>query len=237
MKILVVNCNTSAATTRTIGIAARQAAAEGTTVEAVQPEWGVESAEGYLDSFLSAAAVLDLLNSDTRGADAVVLAGYGEHGREGARQLLTIPVVDITEASAQLACLLGHRFGVVTTLASTVAGITDSLTTAGLSSRCVAVTHCDLPVLGLHADLAATARTLAERGRPLIEDGADVLVLGCAGMAGLDRAVEDILGVPVVEGVSAAIGVAEVLVRLGKSTSKAGPYAPPLPHKRRQFRP
>lgn len=226
MKILVVNCNTSRQTTSAIRETAQAVARRGTKVDATQPTWGVESAEGYLDSFVSAAAVLDVLSTIEEGYDAVVLAGYGEHGREGARQLLDIPVVDITEASAQVACLIGHRYGVVTSLNHAVAGIWDNLRTAGLDSRCVGVSASEIPVLKLHHDPDETAAALAAKAGGLIDAGADVIVLGCAGMAGQREAVERLLPVPVVEGVSAAVALAESLVTLGLATSKAGPYAP-----------
>lgn len=234
MKILVVNCNTWVQTSAAIGASACATASEGTDIVVTEPTWGVSSAEGYFESFISAAAVLDVLMERGAEADAVIMAGFGEHGREGARQLLDPPVVDITEAAAMSACLIGHRFGVVTTMASTVAGIEDSLLTAGLNTRCVGVRASNIPVLDLHEQaISATAETLAVESRALIDIGADVIVLGCAGMAGLDTALEEILGVPVVDGIGAAVGLAEMLVRTGKKTSKAGPYSPPDPKKLR----
>ncbi|BBB02312.1 putative racemase [Actinacidiphila reveromycinica] len=227
MRVLVVNCNTSTAMTEGIAAVASAAARPGTVILAVQPSWGVESAEGYYDSFISAAAVLDLLSTTTEEFDAVVMAGFGEHGREGARQLLRVPVVDITEAAAQLACLLGSDYGVVTTVPQAVAPVRDSLRAAGLLQRCVGVRACDIGVLALDADVERTADALAAEGRRLLEAGADVLVLGCAGMAGLDARLEAALGVPVVDGVAAAVALAEALVGLGKNTTAAGPYTPP----------
>ena len=231
MKLLVVNCNTSRSTTAAIGQTARSAARPGTEIHATQPSWGVESAEGYFDSYVSAAAVLDTLITEANGYDGVVMAGYGEHGREGARQALEIPVVDITEASAQLACLVGHRFGVVTSLTTTVPGIIDNLQTIGLYGRCVGVRASDIPVLQLNDDVDRTAAAVAEKATELIARGADVIVLGCAGMAGLTEAVETKLAVPVIDSVSAGVAVAEAVVGLGLRTSKAGPYAPLDPAK------
>ena len=97
MRILVVNCNTSVAMTEEIAGIARSAARTGTEIVGTQPEWGPASAEGYYDSFMSAAAVLEHLTTWAEPFDAVVMAGFGEHGREGARQLLDVPVVDITD--------------------------------------------------------------------------------------------------------------------------------------------
>ncbi|MFD9402061.1 aspartate/glutamate racemase family protein [Streptomyces sp. NPDC060011] len=231
MRIVVTNCNTTQEMTEEIVRGARAAAGPGTTVLGLTPAWGPESAEGWLDSYLSAAAVLDTLRTYEGPYDAVVLAGFGEHGREGARELLDVPVVDITEAAAHLACLLGRRYGVVTTLERSRGQIEDSLHAAGVAQNCAAVVGTGLGVL----DLGDTQRTqdafvaAAERAR---EAGAEVLVLGCAGMTGLQQAVGAKLGIPVVDGVAAAVKLAESLVSLGLTTSRAGGYARPLPKRR-----
>lgn len=226
MRILVVNCNTSVAMTEEIAHIARCAARTGTEIVATQPGWGPASAEGYYDSFMSAAAVLEHLTSWPDPFDAVVMAGFGEHGREGARQLLDVPVVDITEAGVIVANLLGSRFGVVTTVESAISQIEHSLLTAGLLQRCVGVVAADLRVLDAATDRNVTVNAIAVRGRELLDRGADVLVLGCAGFAGLDRELETLLGVPVVDCVAAAVSISESLVGLGKRTSKRGPYSP-----------
>lgn len=232
MRILVTNCNTTEEMTKEIAAGAWAAASPGTEILARTPRWGPESAEGWLDSYLSAAAVLQLLHEETEPFDAVVMAGFGEHGREGARELLSVPVVDITEAGAHLAGLLGRRYGVVTTLDRTRGQIEDSLYTAGVAQHCVAVVGTGLGVLELaDAERAASAfLTAARRAR---DAGAEVLVLGCAGMTGLHRRISAELAVPVVDGVAAAVRLAESLVALGLTTSRAGSYAQPLPKRRR----
>jgi len=212
---------------------AELAAAPGTQIVGAQPSWGVSSAEGFYDSFISAAGVLDVLSTWSGPVDAVVLAGFGEHGREGARQLLDVPVVDITEAAAYLASLVSHRFGVVTTMRSAVEAIQQSLDTAGIADRCAGIQAAEIPVLQAHRDPAAAADALQPIAQGLIDSGADGIVLGCAGFAGLDVVLQERLGVPVVDGVAAAVTLCEGLVRLGKTTSKLGPYAPPSADKSR----
>jgi allantoin racemase len=61
----------------------------------------------------------------------------------------------------------------------------------------------------------------------VLEDHAEVICLGCGGMAGLDAAVREAVGVPVVDGVAAAVKLAESLVSLGLTTSKVRTFAPP----------
>ncbi|MFH9708723.1 aspartate/glutamate racemase family protein [Streptomyces luteogriseus] len=237
MRIVVTNCNTTQEMTEEIVRGARAAAGPGTTVSGLTPAWGPASAEGWLDSYLSAAAVLDTLRTyDGPPYDAVVMAGFGEHGREGVRELVDAPVVDITEAAAHLACLLGRRYGVVTTLERSRGQIEDSLETAGVARNCAAIVGTGLNVLDLGDDERTETAFLAAAERACAA-GAEVLVLGCAGMTGLQRVVGEKLGLPVVDGVAAAVKLAESLVALGLTTSRTGTYAEPLPKRRVWGRP
>ncbi|RPE44778.1 allantoin racemase [Streptomyces sp. Ag109_O5-1] len=229
MRIVVTNCNTTQEMTEEIVRGARASAGPGTAVTGLTPGWGPESAEGWLDSYLSAAAVLDALRTyQGPPYDAVVMAGFGEHGREGVRELVDVPVVDITEAAAHLACLLGRRYGVVTTLERSRGQIEDSLETAGVARNCVAVAGTGLGVLDLTGDPGRTEAAFLAAAERVRDAGAEVLVLGCAGMTGLQRVVGEKLGVPVVDGVGAAVKLAESLVALGLTTSRAGSYGKPL---------
>lgn len=230
MRVLVINPNTTAAMTADMGRAARAYARPDTEIVAVQPTWGPESIEGFFEGFLSAAAVLERLATLEFEVDAVVMAGYGEPGREGARELLGVPVLDITECSAHLACLLGHRFGVVTTLDRAKAQIEDVLRSVGLLGRCAAIRATELGVLELERDPDLTARRLAEQARAAVEvDGAEVICLGCGGMGGLDKRLEAELGVPVIDGIVAAVKMAEACHDYGVTTSKVATFAPPRP--------
>lgn len=105
--IAVVNCNTGTTMTETIAAGTRAVALPGTRILPLSPTWAVASAEGWFDSFLSAASVLDLLQHLDQPCGR---SRHGEHGREGARELLDVPVVDITEAAALYALVLGRRF-------------------------------------------------------------------------------------------------------------------------------
>ncbi|WP_405949077.1 aspartate/glutamate racemase family protein [Streptomyces prunicolor] len=227
--IAVVNCNTSTTMTETIAAGARAVALPGTHILPLTPAWGVASAEGWFDSFLSAASVLDLLQNLDQPVDGVVMAGFGEHGREGARELLDVPVVDITEAAALYSLVLGRRFAVVTTLARAAGQIEDSLRTAGLLDRCAGVFATGLGVLDLELDPATTEEAFIDASRQAMAAGAEVICLGCAGMTGLDTRMTDRLGIPVVDGVSCAVALVESLAHRRLTTSKGGTYAAPLP--------
>jgi allantoin racemase len=228
VRILVVNPNTTRSMTDDMRRGAERYARADTEIVAVEPHWGPESIEGFFEGFLSAAAVLERLATYEGDFDAVVMAGFGEPGREGARELLAVPVLDITECAAQMACLLGHAFSVVTTLARTIPQIEEALQGAGLRTRCRSVRATGLGVLDLERDPALTRRRLAEEAQLAIEhDGADAIVLGCGGLAGFDKDLERTLGVPVIDGIVAAVKAAEAMHDYGVTTSKVGPYATP----------
>ncbi len=229
MRILVVNVNTTESMTDGIALQARRVAAAGTEIVALTPRFGAESVEGNVESYLAAVGVLDAVlryQASEESFDAVIQAGYGEHGREGLQEALDCPVVDITEAAASTAMFLGHRYSVITTLDRAVPLIEDRLLVAGLAQRCASVRASDIPVLELETDPErAVAAIVAEAERAVRDDHAEVICLGCGGMAELEQAVRDRTGVPVVDGVAAAVTIAEGLVRLGLSTSKVRTYA------------
>ncbi|WP_432544057.1 aspartate/glutamate racemase family protein [Kineococcus sp. SYSU DK002] len=226
--ILVVNVNTTEAVTEVIRASAEAAVSATTRVVALTPRFGPASVESNYESYLSAVGVLDAVQRHDGEFDAVVHAGFGEVGREALQDVLDVPVVDITEAAAHTACLLGRSYGVVTSLDRAVPAIHDRLLLAGLAGRCAGVRSVDLPVLEIEANPELTAKAFVDRATRLVEDdGAEVVLLGCAGMAGVHEAVAAALTVPVVDGVAAAARLAESLVALGLSTSKARSYAPP----------
>src|SRR4051794_36896413 len=152
MRVLLVNVNTSASVTDTVAAAARQVVAPTTEIAGVTPRFGVEAVEGQVDGYLAAVAVLDAVASVEEPYDAVVLAGFGEHGREGLQELVDVPVVDITEAAALTACLLGRRFGIVTTVPRAVPMIEDRLRLAGLDARCAGIRPSGVTIGQLERD-------------------------------------------------------------------------------------
>lgn len=228
MRILVVNVNTTESMTHAIGKAARSVALPGTEIIALTPRFGAPSVEGNYESYLAAVAVMDAVKQYTGPFDAIIQAGYGEHGREGLQELFEVPVVDITEAAATTAMFLGHRYSVVTTLDRAVPLIEDRLLVAGLTHRCASVRSTGLGVLELESDPERAVEAIIAQSRLAIsEDKAEVICLGCGGMADLHERVRHATGAPVIDGVTAAVKIAESLVQLGLKTSKVRTYAPP----------
>src|SRR5699024_9787134 len=99
--------------------------------------------------YLAAVAVMDAVQRYDGPYDAVIQAGFGEHGREGLQELLEVPVVDITDAAGHMAMLLGRRYSVITTLDRTVPLIEERLHAAGVAANCASVRASGLGVLEL----------------------------------------------------------------------------------------
>jgi allantoin racemase len=228
VKIIVVNVNTSESMTEVIAAGARRYASAGTRIDALRPYFGPEAVDCNFESYLSAVAVMDRVLAYGEPYDAVVLAGFGEHGRDGLQELIAQPVVEICEASAHVAMLIARSFSVVTTLQRSVPAIEDRLRLAGLLDRCASVRASGMSTLEIDADPQAAIRGIVEEARLAVQrDHAEAICLGCAGMAGLEEAITVELGVPVIDGIGAAVRLAEALVGLGLSTSKVSTYAPP----------
>lgn len=231
MRIQVINPNTSAAMTRAIAEAASAVASAGTAVAATQPDAGPPSVEGHYDEAMAVPGVLARIREgEEAGVDGHVIACFGDPGLLAARELAQRPVVGIAEAAMHIASLIATRFAVVTTLART-RGMAARLTEEyGMARRCCAIRATDIAVLELEEPTADVQRGIAsECRRALEEDGAQAIVLGCAGMADLPPRLSRELGVPVIDGVSAAVKLVEGLVSLGLATGKTGELAYPVP--------
>jgi allantoin racemase len=231
MRLFVINPNTTASMTARIGEAARAVAAPGTEIVAVNPGMGPVSIEGFYDEAFSVPGLLEeVARAEAAGAQGHVIACFDDTGLEAARSLASAPVIGIGEAAFHLASLLAHRFSVVTTLSRSIPAIETNLLKYGLDRRCARVRASEVPVLELDDPASdAVSRIGAEIERAKSEDHADAIVLGCAGMADLAGHLSRKHGLPVVDGVAAAVKLAEGLAVLGLRTSKIGGYAAPRP--------
>ncbi|MEP7239962.1 MAG: aspartate/glutamate racemase family protein [Devosia sp.] len=228
MRLLVVNPNTTASMTEKIGAAARAVAAPDTTILAVNPSDGPASIEGYYDEVFAIPGLIAEMQK-AGAVDATIIACFDDTGLDAARSFSPAPVIGIGEAAFHLASLIAGKFSVVTTLARSVPAIEHNLVRYGLASRCARVRAADVAVLELEIPgSAARGRIAREIDRAIDQDNAEAIVLGCAGMADLASELTRQHGIPVVDGVAAAIKLAESLIGLGLKTSKRGGYAPPL---------
>ena len=228
MKIKVINPNTTSSMTDAIARAARAVAAAGTEIIAVTSKSGAVSIEGHYDEAMSIVGLVDAINEGPE-ADACIIACFGDPGLLAVREIATGPVLGIAEAAMHAASFIATGFSVVTTLERTRIIAEHLVRNYGMEHHCRRVRATEIPVLELENPASnARAMILAECERAIVEDGCGAIVLGCAGMADLNQFLENALGVPVIDGVAAAVKFAEALVGLGLKTSKRGDLAYPL---------
>ena len=223
--IVVVNPNTTAGMTDQARAAAERVAAPGFAITAVNPEKGPASIEGHYDGAVAVPGVLDAIRGNP-GADGYVIACFDDTGLDAARCLTDAPVVGVGEASYHLATMVAPTFGVVTTLSRSVDVLEQNLLRYGLMERCTGVRASDVPVLELEKG-GGFAKIDAEAGKAVGEDGAEAIVLGCAGMGDIADRIREKHGVPVISPVESAVKLVEAMVSLGLRTSKVNSYRPP----------
>ncbi len=218
MQLLIINPNTTAEMTAGIARAARGVAQAATVITAVNPEQGPAAIQGAADGEAALPGLFKTFDQQlarSAGYDAVIIACFDDTGLAELKARSPVPVLGIGEAAFHAAMMLGTRFSVVTTLAVSVPVIEANLDRYGFHDRCAAVRASAVPVLETQ-DGQTEGKIRAEALRALEEDDCDVIVLGCAGMARLAAELTADLGVPVVDGVAAAVSFCESLVRLGQ---------------------
>ena len=226
-KILIVNPNTTASMTRTIGEAARAVAAPGTEIIDMTSSMGPVSIEGFYDEAFAVPGLIQaLLNAPN--ADAGIIACFDDTGLDAARSVAPFPVVGICEAALVTAGQIAKRIAVITTLPRSIVPLEELVRRYGFAERAL-VTACNVAVLDLKKPGSGAEEKLDAEIARALDKGAEAIVLGCAGMADLTAKLSQKFGVPVVDGVAAAVKQAEALVGLKLLTSRRGSYALPSP--------
>lgn len=225
INIALVNPNSTAAMTEKCVVAAQSVLGPGTTVTGCTPQDSPLSIQGYRDVAAATMPMLDLIQ-EHQDKDAFIIACFDDTGLDAARCITDKPVIGIGEAAFHMASFISCTFSVVTTLRRSVPGIKNNLRSYGLDRRCAGVRASEIPVLDLEQKDPATLQKLHQEIEAALEqDQAEAIVLGCAGMVDLMEELEKCYGVPVIDGVTAAVALAEAAVRYGLKTSKIGGYA------------
>jgi allantoin racemase len=227
VRILLINPNTTEAVTQRMAEAARRVAAPDVAIETTTAQFGPQIIGSRAETVVAAAAVVERL-SQANGYDAVIVGASVDPALAAAREMLDIPVVGITEAALHAACLLGGKVGAIVMSANSDTILREMADAYGLGTRLAAVRTLPITPLELLADLDAATRAISAAADAMVtSEGVDTVALIGAVMAGMAAVVQPALRVPVVEGVSAAVGFAEALVRLRVSPARAGSFAKP----------
>lgn len=228
-RLLLINPNTSQQTTAGIAENARRYARSDTEIMAINPDEGPNIILGFYENQLATANVLRKIESlDSTSFDAVIVAAYSDAGLYGLRELLDVPVIGIAEASMLLAHTVGYKFSIVSFMERLGPFMEEMVKQHGFEDRLASIRLVQIPVAELRDDAGRpNPKLIAEARAALRDDGADVILLGGATLTGLDKLLEQEIGAPVIDGVAAAVKVAEGLLDYGLSSSKVKAFRTP----------
>ncbi|MBR2816676.1 MAG: hydantoin racemase [Reyranella sp.] len=230
MKILVANPNTSAGVTDRLVASGRLVASPGTELLPMTAPRGVPYIATRAEAAIGGAVMLEML-AERRGTfDAAICAAFGDPGLGGARELFDFPVVGMAEAAMLAACMLGRSFGIVSFSRSLEPWFAEIVAWHGLSGRCAAIATLDEAFRSIDEVQEEKEQVLIDLANRTVADrGADVVILAGAPLAGLANKIADRVPVPLVDGIQAAVMMAEGLVRLKPRKATAGTYRRPAP--------
>ncbi len=214
-RILVINPNSTEAVTRGIDEACEPLRLQGgpgiDSVTLKEGPPGVETQQ-HVDGVV--APLINLVRAKEKDYDAFVIACYSDPGLHSIREVTKKPVLGISECGILTALTLGQKFGVIAILKQSIARHLRYVGALGVSERMAGELPVGLPVTEL-SDEKKTFGRMVEVGIALRDThGADVVVMGCAGMARYRKPLQDEIRIPVVEPTQAAVAMALARVRL-----------------------
>jgi allantoin racemase len=228
MRILVVNANTSEVVTEKVAAQARASASAGTEIVAVTGSFGGRVIGTRAEHAIGEHSTIALVSAHASGIDAVVIAVSYDTGLRGARELLPVPVVGMTEAGLLTACMLGGRIGMISFGRRVLPLYHELVAGYGLASRIAGWRTLESTAAyarGAHDELD---REIVGAANDLVErDGAETVVLTGAVMAGVPARLQKDVPVPLIDCIACAVRQAELLVHLAHPKPRSGSYAAP----------
>lgn len=229
MKIMIINPNSSLEMTAHLDRVLNKIKGEHTELTVTCPPNGPLAIESSYDEAMCAPGVLELVKkANEEKYDAVILACFSDPALEQAREISDILVTGIEEISLHVAAMLGSKFTVLTMTDKRVPSKEAHVRRFKLEGSLASVRPLGMSVAEIEADeKRACAQILKVAKEAAEKDGAEVIVLGCAGMAGYADVVRSDLGMEVIDPSSLALKVTEALVAVGVKQSKRGYYSYP----------
>ena len=229
MRIFVINPNTSVSMTDHIRRELEKIKRPDTELTVVCSTRGPISIESAYDEALAQPPTLERVRqANKEGYDAVILACFSDPALDAAKEISDILVIGIEECTMHIAAMLGHKFSITTAFRNRVSTRELHVRLRGVESAYASTLVLNMSVLEMDAEPEKTKSRILEVAREAVErDGTEVIILGCAGLAGYAEDVERELGIVVLDPTSVALKVAEAMVDLGLRHSKVGRFARP----------
>lgn len=226
MKLLFINPNTSATLTEMGAKIARSVARPETEIVPVTGRFGARYLSTRASTTIAAHAVLDTYAREGHGADVVLIACFGDPGLFALRELAPVPVIGMAEASCHLASTLGRKFSIVTGGRAWGPMLEEFVAAIGLSANLASVRTIERTGADIAAEPDEALAELKGACRLAVEeDGAEAVILGGLGLAGLADRIAGDVPVPLIDNVVAAVRMAEAAATLGTLKPRSGSFA------------
>lgn len=231
MKIKLINPNTTQSMTDGIQRVAEQAASPGTIVYSVSPKHGPACIEGYVDQAIAVPGLLEeIIKGDLEeDADAFVVACFADPGINAARQVTDKPVIGISQAAMTAIRFLAPNFTVMGNEDGGEEYMFEMLHRNGSERFYKSSRYVGMSIMEVEENPEKAMEALKRECRLAIEeDHAEGVILGCAGFVPFAEELKKIFPIPIMDGVSPAVKIAEMMVYLNQKTSKVASWAYPL---------
>lgn len=190
--------------------------------------------EVYIDSALDVVLAGNEIVSmakkaEASGFDAVVIYCLSDPAIDACREILSIPVIGGGQASYLTALTVGRHFGLIVTEKNRIPEKKLFVHQTGVASeRVSSISAVDLGDLGIRQDINHTLKCLERTANDMIaNEGAEVIVLGCLSFLGMAESLSNLIGIPVIDSATAAVGLAEFTARQRLLNSKKSWSVPP----------
>ena len=214
--LIIINPNSSQTVTDGIDRAVDALRRFGMPIRCLTLAEGPPGIESQRQADLTIAPMLQLAAAQ-KDAAGYVIACFGDPGLHALRDQTALPVIGIQEAAVMSALTLGQRFGVIAIMAASIPRHLRAFGAMGVLDRLAGDRALGLGVADLADPDKSLAAMIATGKRLRDEDGANVLIMGCAGMAHYRAVLEDETGLPVVEPCQAGAALALSHIALNQS--------------------
>lgn len=228
-KLLIINPNSSEEMTRDI---------RNTVAYAVDGDWSIDVVcmagsphvlESFSDYTLAGAqAIAYLRQLQEQGPfpyDGVLLACMGDPCLYAVKEVCPVPLVGIAEAGISTALLAGYKFSILASSEKAKPMMESMVMTYGLTDRLASVETFALPINAFMKDPEVLRSSIRRTVGSAAAKGADVLLLGCAGMTMLSQELDTLSDILIIDPIKAGVEQLKAMLRGGFSVSHVGLYA------------
>lgn len=226
LKIKVINPNSSESMTKKIDAAAKKYKNADTDIVTVSNKYAPPVIDTFADEVIASVGIIKEVEEGLKeGFEGFIIACFNDPAILACRELSPVPVIGIAEAAMLFASPIAYKFSIISMPKQGRAAIEELLKRYSFLERIASIRMVDCSVSEIIDNKRKIKNKLiTEMQKAVTEDGAEAIVLGCAGLSGLDKDFEKIIGVPVIDGVVAAVKIIEGLNKYKVKTSKSLTY-------------